>query len=84
MEDQFTCDRCRLWQPIWSVRGKKSVQERRSARGMCRRYAPQPSAFTQQWPHTDRNDWCGEFLPRTNERRQTRKSETAGVVQKAS
>ena len=83
MEDQFTCDRCRLWQPIRSVRGKKSVQERRASRGMCRRYAPQPSAFTQQWPHTDKIDWCGEFLPRTNERRQLRKPEMADTAKRA-
>jgi hypothetical protein len=26
--------------------------------GQCRRYAPTP----QKWPHTERDDWCGEYV----------------------
>lgn len=34
-----------------------------SAKGLCRRYAPQASALTTVWMETKSSDWCGDFEP---------------------
>ncbi len=32
-----------------------------SAKGLCRRYAPQASALTTVWMETKGADWCGDY-----------------------
>lgn len=34
-----------------------------SAKGLCRRYAPQASALTTVWMETKSSDWCGDYAP---------------------
>ncbi|NQV83718.1 MAG: hypothetical protein HQ494_07850 [Rhodospirillales bacterium] len=34
-----------------------------SAKGLCRRYAPQASALTTVWMETKSSDWCGDHVP---------------------
>ncbi len=32
-----------------------------SAKGLCRRYAPQASPLTSVWMETKSEDWCGDY-----------------------
>jgi len=32
-----------------------------SAKGLCRRYAPQAGALTSVWMETKSEDWCGDY-----------------------
>ena len=70
-----SCDRCRFWMSLWSLKRKSENAgsqgaERRSKRGQCHRNAPQASALTVFWPTTRADDRCGEFAPWPDERRQ--------------
>ena len=38
-----------------------SALRKDSAKGLCRRYAPQASALTTVWMETKSSDWCGDF-----------------------
>ena len=74
MDEGQSCDGCRYWAPIWSLKSERRQKRSptslraRSKRGVCRRYPARPSALTQFWPVTDADFWCGEFAPRENER----------------
>ena len=38
-----------------------SALRKDSAKGLCRRYAPQASALTTVWMETKSSDWCGDY-----------------------
>jgi len=59
MDEHEICGNCRFWAPIWKLESK--VEEKKSKRGGCHRYAPHSSALTQSWPVTQGEDWCGDF-----------------------
>jgi hypothetical protein len=64
-EGRVACEFCRFWEAIPPGRLDGSD-------GICRRMPPVPAAImcddgdwysATQWPGTNRDTWCGEFLP---------------------
>jgi len=54
------CEQCRWW-----LKGQSAVL------GECRRMPPHPADNMTEprwWPHTLRNDWCGEFQRHESDR----------------
>ena len=76
MSDQDSCGNCRFWHPSWRFKKhgrtgaeqtptdlaqrSEPLQRKQSDRGLCRRYAPVPSALTTVWMETRMWDWCGD------------------------
>ncbi len=77
MSEYETCQTCRYWDPTWKFKKNQRYAQdssleisnprrteglrKQSAKGLCRRYAPQASALTTVWMETSGADWCGDY-----------------------
>lgn len=63
------CDECRFWdwrdglEVRWDWGTMVRPRERNECAARCRRYAPSPTSDEEwEWPLTNGNDWCGDFI----------------------